>query len=277
MQAAKRVKVVFTVKDVLEHCANWKTFKEWKQIYKLDNVSGDARRLARFRFDEELKEFYHIMRHVDFEQSTIADRCAILQWLQSATRTQVHFPLWIYFKIAPPEEQLTFFRRWIHSRKGAWPNKWNDFFELNILNKNDNPAFLWLILFETLKHGHDKSWMLIASCVSKLLGQFENMPKFTTKELVNPKPRYHYYWKIRKIQRTAPFQFPSVRRWHDNPAAMILHERKCKYLIKYLMVVGEAIAPVAESIYFCFPPLDLNERPDAIFADHFDIKPQWSH
>lgn len=267
MQVAKRTKVCFTAKDILAYCAKWKSWGEWRQFYHLNHKGPTASRLATSRHDKMVDRFHYMMRHADFEDDAIADRCAILQWLQTMSKTQAMLPLWIYYKVAPPEEQLTFFRRWINSRKGAWPRKWDDIFAFVNFNSHDNPGFLWFMLFETLKEGLTESWLSIATQVSHQLRHF------TEKELQHPDHRYAYYWKIRKMQRMHTLTFPRVRRWHSDPAAMVLHERKYKYLIKYLMVVGDVKTPVAESVYFCFPPL----KPDEEVEKHFDLEPKRNH
>lgn len=256
MQAAKRLKCTYTARDILEYCNNWKTVEALrKDNYDAYNNDPISKCLAKYDLDEQIETFCYMMKSADFEHDTVADLCAILKWLHSAAKEEVFFPLWIYYKATPPEDQTTFFRRWVYSRKGPWPDKWNEFFDFVDFKPTDNPAILWLAMFEMLKFQRERTWKPLAKSISPLLTQFKNMPKFTSKELSIPKPRYHYFWNIKKVQQHQGLQFPLARRWHDDPAEMVLHERKCKYLIIYLIVVGEAMAPVAESIYFSFPPV----------------------
>lgn len=258
MQPAKKLKLVYSAADVLKFCRRWKCTGELETHYVLGQYNtGEARKKAFQRMQEQRAEFNYLIENGEFEHDTADDLCAILRWMQ--TLDQEHrFPLRHYYKLTPPEDQRTFFRRCAEwGWKGAWERKWEGFFELNILTPEDNPAFAWLALFEALKGNNGPPWFAVANRVYDFLKQFDGMPGFLVSEFYQPEGRHHYYWKCQEVNKIFALRFPLIRQWSNDPAEMILHERKCKYLIKYLMLVTQILAPVAESIYFCFPPTTL--------------------
>jgi len=224
MQAAKRTKVAANAKVILHFCRGWRTYDQWKRNYLAEKYNEDqASFMARELIYRERKKFCSLMKNTDFENDNLDDICAILRWVQDFGRTEKRFPLWIYYKATPPEEQATFFHRWITSTKGEWSGKWVNLFNFITFKKSDNPAFLWLMLSETLKYGHDEDWFPIACAVSRQLKDYENMPTFTSLEEVEPKARYHYWWNVVVVQDRFRAQLRTGRQWHTDPAEMIFH------------------------------------------------------